>query len=195
MRIIAGRYKGRNLKSPPSTETRPTSDRLRETLFNVISPFLAGARFLDLCAGSGAVGIEALSRAAAHSTFVDRSRQMSELIETNLRLCRIEPADFAIVTADAIDFLRKQIKRSPPGWDLIFFDPPYADDHLVVLEALGVFAHALINEEGVLIVEHHHKTTLPESCGEIERYRVLKQGESSLSFYRRKRNSVGSSDG
>lgn len=184
MRIIAGRYKGRNLKSPPSTDTRPTSDRLRETLFNVISPLLPGARFLDLCAGSGAVGIEALSRAVGHSTFVDRSRQISKLIETNLKLCRIEPADFAIVTAEAIDFLRKQVKTDSPGWDLIFFDPPYADDNLDVLKALGGYAYALINEGGVLIVEHHHKTSLPESCGELERYRILKQGESSLSFYR-----------
>ncbi|HEV7395700.1 MAG TPA: 16S rRNA (guanine(966)-N(2))-methyltransferase RsmD [Pyrinomonadaceae bacterium] len=190
MRIIAGRYKGRNLKSPPSTETRPTSDRLRETLFNVISPLLGGARFLDLCAGSGAVGIEALSRGAGHSTFVDRSREMSILIGTNLKLCRIEPTDFAIVTADAIDFLRKQFKTCSPGWDLIYFDPLYADDHLAVLEALGGFAHALINEAGVLIVEHHHKTALPESCGAIERYRILKQGESSLSFYSNNQQSI-----
>jgi 16S rRNA (guanine(966)-N(2))-methyltransferase RsmD len=152
-------------------------------LFNVISPFLPSSRFLDLCAGSGAVGIEALSRAAGHSTFVDRSRQMSKLIETNLKLCRIEPADFTIVAAAAIDYLRKQVKTGSPGWDLIFFDPPYADEHLPVLEALGGYAHALINEGGVLIVEHHHKTSLPESCGELERYRILKQGESSLTFY------------
>ena len=80
MRIIAGEYKGRNLKSPPSLEVRPTSDRLRETLFNVIAPRIEDARFLDLCAGSGAVGIEALSRGAQHVTFVDRSRRMCALI-------------------------------------------------------------------------------------------------------------------
>src|SRR6185503_16694531 len=89
MRIIAGAYKGRNLKSPPSLEVRPTSDRLRETLFNVIAPRIEDARFLDLCAGSGAVGIEALSRGAAHLTFVDRSRRMCALIKSNLDLCGV----------------------------------------------------------------------------------------------------------
>ena len=89
MRIIAGEYKGRNLKSPPSMNVRPTSDRLRETLFNVIAPQIEGAKFLDLCAGSGAVGIEALSRGASHATFVDRSRRMYKLIEANVKLCRI----------------------------------------------------------------------------------------------------------
>ena len=84
MRIIAGKYRGRRLKSPPSDRTRPTSDRLRETLFNVLAPRIEGVRFLDLCAGTGAVGIEALSRGAAHVTFVDQSRKVSALIETNL---------------------------------------------------------------------------------------------------------------
>ena len=83
MRIIAGKYRGRQLKSPPSAQTRPTSDRLRETLFNVLAPRIEGARFLDLCAGTGAVGIEALSRGAEHVTFVDQSRKMCGLIEAN----------------------------------------------------------------------------------------------------------------
>src|SRR5438094_1601593 len=85
MRIIAGKYRGRKLKSPPSLQTRPTSDRLRETLFNILAPRIRGARLLDLCAGSGAVAIEALSRGAAHVTFVDRSRKMYALIATNLK--------------------------------------------------------------------------------------------------------------
>ena len=89
MRIIAGKYRGRNLKSPPSLQVRPTSDRLRETLFNVIAPRIQSARFLDLCAGSGAVGIEALSRGASQAVFVDKSRKMCELVEANLDLCRI----------------------------------------------------------------------------------------------------------
>src|SRR6185295_17122021 len=111
MRIIAGKYRGRNLKSPPTLGTRPTSDRLRETLFNVLAPRLQGARFLDLCAGSGAVGIEALSRGAAHSTFVDHSRKMSGLIEANLDLCRISEEQTKVVQEDAFDFLRHAISR------------------------------------------------------------------------------------
>src|SRR5258706_9629438 len=112
MRIIAGKFRGRKLKSPSSLETRPTSDRLRETLFNVLAPRLNGARFLDLCAGSGAVGIEALSRAAAHVTLVDNSRKMGHLIQANLDLCRIGEVQAAVVIADAAEFLRRRLKRS-----------------------------------------------------------------------------------
>src|SRR6185503_15520666 len=137
MRIIAGKYRGRNLKSPPSLEVRPTSDRLRETLFNVIAPRIEGARFLDLCAGSGAVGIEALSRGAAHATFVDRSRRMCALIKSNLDLCGIEKDQSEIVQSEAHYFLKHrpgQKVGSIHPWDLIFFDPPYADNYLTILD-------------------------------------------------------------
>src|SRR3989440_8336549 len=135
MRVIAGYYRGRNLKSPPSLEVRPTSDRLRETLFNVITPRIQGVRFLDLCAGSGAVGIEALSRGAAHVTFVDRSRKMFALIEANLELCQIAKEERQVVQMEATDFLRQALRQpgGPPSrgksepWDIVFFDPPYAE--------------------------------------------------------------------
>src|SRR5262250_3945414 len=107
MRVIAGKYRGRKLKSPPSTQTRPTSDRLRETLFNVLAPRIEGAAFLDLCAGTGAVGIEALSRGAEHVTFVDQSRQMCALIETNLEALKIGSDEYGLITADAFEFLRR----------------------------------------------------------------------------------------
>src|SRR5919107_1933859 len=124
MRIIAGLYKGRNLKSPPSLNVRPTSDRLRETLFNVVAPRIQEARFLDLCAGSGAVGIEALSRGASHATFVDRSRRSCKLIESNVELCRISEEQQEIYSAEASEFLR-QTTSTP--WDIVFFDPPYKE--------------------------------------------------------------------
>ena len=186
MRIIAGKYRGRNLKSPPSLEVRPTSDRLRETLFNVIAPRIENARFLDLCAGSGAVGIEALSRGAARVTFVDRSRKMCELIKSNIDLCRIERSESEVVQAEALDYLRRFIAKQPDSgkpWDIVFFDPPYAIDYLPMLETLGARSASLLTEKGLLIVEHHHKTDLPETLGDLNRYRVLKQGDSALSFY------------
>src|SRR6185503_14486621 len=130
MRVIAGEYKGRKLKSPPSMQVRPTSDRLRETLFNVIAPRISGARFLDLCAGSGAVGIEALSRGASFVTFVDRSRKMCGLVEANLDLCRIPEDQTEVVNTTAEDFLRQSPARKRAPWDMIFFDPPYATDYL-----------------------------------------------------------------
>lgn len=198
MRVIAGAYKGRNLKSPPSLQVRPTSDRLRETLFNVIAPRIENSRFLDLCAGSGAVGIEALSRGASHVTFVDRSRRSCQLIEANVALCRIPEEQNEIYCTTADDFLShkkaqkaqeaQEAQKTQKGdagqidcWDIVFFDPPYRENYFRTLELLG--SARLISDDGLLIVEHHHKNVLPESIGNLRRFRVLKQGDSSLSFY------------
>lgn len=166
-------------------QVRPTSDRLRETLFNVLDPRIEGTRFLDLCAGSGAVGIEALSRGASFVTFVDRSRKMCGLIESNLDLCRIPEEQTEVVMSDAVEFLRRtKARASGAAWDIIFYDPPYATDYLFVLGEFGApGAQALLSENGVLVVEHHHKNGLKDSFGEIRRLRVLKQGDSALSFY------------
>jgi len=161
-------------------DVRPTSDRLRETLFNVIAPRIEDVRFLDLCAGSGAVGIEALSRGASYATFVDRSRRSCKLIEANLELCRVPEDQHEIYSAEAGEFLRQT--TSPP-WDIIFFDPPYKQDYLKTLEYIGANSSRLLTDDGLVIVEHHHKNALPESLGNLRRKRVLKQGDSSLSFY------------
>src|SRR3979490_3321219 len=111
LRIIAGKYRGRKLKRPPSLETRPTSDRLRETLFNILAPRIKGSRFLDLCAGSGAVGIEALSRGAAHATLVDQSRGMCALIEANLAEFGVDENDAEVVNGEAAEFLLRRRKK------------------------------------------------------------------------------------
>jgi len=191
MRVIAGKYRGRNLKSPPSLEVRPTSDRLRETLFNVIAPRIKGTRFLDLCAGSGAVGIEALSRGATHVTFVDRSRRMCLLVKSNLDLCRIEANENEVVLAKAHDYLRRVTAKSSGAadsknelqWDIVFFDPPYASDYFPTLDLLGSHSSSLLTEAGLVIVEHRHKNELQDEVGRIIRSRTLKQGDSALSFY------------
>jgi len=142
---------------------RPTSDRLRETLFNVIAPRIVAARFLDLCAGSGAIGIEALSRGAAHVTFVDNSRAMCDLIKSNLELCRIERSDSQVIQEEAKTYLRRFIAKQPDSgkpWDIVFFDPPYATNYSPVLDIFGARAFSLLTESGLLIVEHHHKNEL-----------------------------------
>ncbi len=157
MRIIAGQFRGRKLKSPPSLQTRPTSDRLRETLFNILAPRIEGARFLDLCAGSGAVGIEALSRGAAHVTFVDRSRKMCTLIEANLVALAITENKFDIVCGETLEFLRRRAKDEADSFEIAFYDPPYSIDH--------------------------RKKELGETFGMLHRARILKQGDSCLSFY------------
>ena len=173
------------MKSPPSLETRPTSDRLRETLFNVLAPRIKGARFLDLCAGSGAVGIEALSRGAAHATFVDQSRRMCALIEANLAALGVDEGEVDVVGLEALVFLRRRAKKDGEPFDIIFFDPPYATDYEIALDYVGEHAVRLLAEGGVVIVEHHHKNGLKEELGRLKRHRVVKQGDSSLSFYER----------
>ena len=183
MRVIAGKYRGRNLKSPPTLEVRPTSDRLRETLFNVIAPRIRDTRFLDLCAGSGAIGIEALSRDAIHATFVDCSRRMTALIKSNLELCRITEAESEVVQSEASEFLRRATKKHAAPWDIVYFDPPYAEDYLAVLNVLSFQAEALLTDDGLVIVEHHHKNQLHDEIGILRRTRILKQGDSALSFY------------
>jgi 16S rRNA (guanine966-N2)-methyltransferase len=159
-------------------DVRPTSDRLRETLFNVIGSRVQESRFLDLCAGSGAVGIEALSRGASYATFVDRSRRSCLLIEANLELCRIPDEQREIYCSEVSEFLRQT--RAEP-WDIIYFDPPYKQDYLKTLGIIG--SKKLVSDGGLLVVEHHHKNQLPEISGNLRRTRILKQGDSALSFY------------
>src|SRR5438105_857913 len=168
MRVIAGKYRGRKLKSPPSIQTRPTSDRLRETLFNILAPRIEGARFLDLCAGSGAVGIEALSRGAAHVTFVDQSKTMCALIEANQGTLNVDENQIAVVQMEASEFLRSA-QRTADCFDIIFFDPPYAADYAAVLNYAADHIGQLLAKDGVTVVEHHKKRELAEQFGALKR--------------------------
>jgi 16S rRNA (guanine966-N2)-methyltransferase len=149
MRVIAGIYRGRILKSPPDQRTRPTSDRLRETLFNVLAPRIDDdTRFLDLCAGTGAVGIEALSRGSAFATFVDRSKRACGLIEENLDKLGVPESQTEVINTDAANFTGRDHSN---GWDIIFFDPPYVSDYALVLHDIGE-RNCLLTDGGVLIV-------------------------------------------
>lgn len=180
MRIIAGKYRRRVIKSPPSLRTRPTSDRLRETLFNVLAPRIFDeTRFLDLCSGTGAIGIEALSRDAAFAVFVDKSRKSCALIEENLDLLNVPEEETDVVQADAAEYL----KKTTESFDIIFFDPPYQNDYRDVLELIGIERATLLNEDGLLVVEHDKKNDLPDLIGNLRRWRIITQGGSCLSFY------------
>jgi 16S rRNA (guanine(966)-N(2))-methyltransferase RsmD len=170
-------------------QTRPTSDRLRETLFNVLAPRLQGARFLDLCAGTGAIGIEALSRGASFVTFVDRVHKICGLVEENLDLLGVPEEMTEVVKSDAAEYLKRtregghEWRAGTEPWDVIYFDPPYSSDYLAVLKELGAHTPAFLREGGVFVAEHHHKNALPEESGRLRRRRLLKQGDSALSFY------------
>lgn len=180
MRIISGLYGGRVLKSPSDNKTRPTSDRLRETLFSVLTPQISEeTRFLDLCAGTGAVGIEALSRGAEFVTFVDRSKKACALIEENLDKLAVPETQTDVLNLEAENFTGR--KHASP-WHIAYFDPPYEWDYSLVLHDFGTKLD-LLDPTGVLIAEHHTKKHMPELIGTLRRWRVLKQGETSLSFY------------
>lgn len=186
MRIISGQFRGRRLASLKGEDIRPTSDRLRETLFNVLTSgnpsALEGSVWLDLFAGTGAVGIEALSRGAAMVYFVDSSKAATELIRRNLDPLEVssrfqvllQKAERAISTLD-----RQQIRA-----DFIFLDPPYAlgDAYRATLEALG---NSALAEKALVIAEHEKKNGLAEDFGVLQRLRKLEQGDAALSFYRR----------
>jgi 16S rRNA (guanine966-N2)-methyltransferase len=188
MRIIAGTYRSRILKSLKGVALRPTSDRLRETLFNVLSPNIAGSRFVDLFAGTGAIGIEALSRGAAEVVFIESHAPAVTLIRRNLESLGIT-TDATVLAVDALRGLAMLAARKNsgvPAFDHVFLDPPYAaaEDYSRVLEFLG--AADLLAPGGIVIAEHRRNFDLPEEPGALKRFRVLRQGDAALSFYRRR---------
>jgi 16S rRNA (guanine966-N2)-methyltransferase len=187
MRVIAGQYRRRTLRSLPGLEIRPTADRLRETLFNVLCAgnptALAESTWLDLYAGTGAVGIEALSRGAGMVCFVELSKAAAELIAENLKALGIV-SGFQIVKAEAGKALR-QLETAGRVADFVFLDPPYSqqDEYAKTLTALA--ESNLLREQSLVIAEHEKRFDPGEACGELRRYRKLVQGDAALSFYRR----------
>lgn len=180
MRIIAGRLKGCRLDAPKWDGLRPTSDTLRETLFNVLAPRIQDARVLDGYAGTGAVGIEALSRGAAHVTFIERDPRAAALIEANLKRCGLSDR-YAIIRAGFAGTERPPVAGA---FDVIFIDPPYGAAHLsAALDA----AEPLVAEGTLLVVEHAKRDAAPESKGTLIRTRLLRSGDSALAFYSRRR--------
>ncbi len=174
------------LEAPLGLSTRPTSDRLRETLFNVLAPRLQGAAFVDLYAGSGAVGLEALSRGAASVTFVERAPAALKALRANLAQLGIG-SGFRIQPGSVASFLRKAMETSPGpiAYELVFLDPPYEAEreYEVTLGLLGGAAAAVLTPGAVVIAEHRRKEPLEERYGALERTRLLEQGDAALSFY------------
>lgn len=174
MRVIAGRLRGRRLKAPTWDGLRPTSDRLRETLFDILGPAVEGARVLDGFAGTGAIGIEALSRGAAHATFVEHDPRAVKLIEMNLELLGLK--DRAIIRAGFAEAARR---LADTAFDLVFLDPPYAAAVEETLEA----AAPLVVTGARLVIEHAARQAMPAACGGLMWRRTVTAGDSALSFY------------
>ena len=190
MRVIAGTFRSRPLLAPAGSDTRPTADRLRETLFNVLTNGavnrVAGASFLDLYAGSGAVGIEALSRGAAAVTFVEQGAPAIQILQKNLENLGIRGASAKIEKRSVGRFLRGSIEKAASGaFSVVFLDPPYdlAEEYAMALGLLGGEGVSLLAPGAWVIAEHRRKQALAESYGNLSRVRLLEQGDAALSFY------------
>jgi len=177
MRVIAGSLKGRRLKTPTWEGLRPTSDKLRETLFNILAPRVAGARVLDGYAGTGATGIEALSRGAAFVAFVERDRRAQALLAENLALCGVEDG-YAIIRAEMARAM-DQLRAAGLTFDIALLDPPYGQSADAELAAVA----ELLAPGGIAVVEHARRQPAAERAGRLLRSRDVRSGDSALTFY------------
>jgi 16S rRNA (guanine(966)-N(2))-methyltransferase RsmD len=183
MQITDGRLRGKLLHSTLSPRVRPTARQIREALFKNLLRRTRASRFLDICAGSGMVGIEAISRGACLSTFVERSAKMCSFIKKNLENCGVKSGHGEIFEIEAIPFLMRMEKRRRV-WDVVYYDPPYDTDYN---EVLAFFARGVaLRQKGVLVIEHHSDMFFPEEMGQLRRWRVVSLGETSLTFYERR---------
>jgi 16S rRNA (guanine966-N2)-methyltransferase len=181
MRVIAGSLKGRRLQTPTWDGLRPTSDKLRETLFNVLAAQIGGARVLDAYAGTGAVGIEAWSRGAAHVTFVERDRRAAALIAANLAHCGI--INGCVIIRDTVAHALDALRGGPP-FDIVLLDPPYD------LPASGVLAACgdVVAPAGLVVLEYARRLPPPPAAGQLTGVRQIASGDSGLALYRRTLN-------
>jgi 16S rRNA (guanine966-N2)-methyltransferase len=181
MRVISGQFRGRRLKGPKGFELRPTGDRLKEALFNILNPYLAGATMIDFFSGTGAIGIEALSRGTEQVVLVERDPAAVALIRHNLDLCGIG-GGFRIIQDDVFPTLRSLIRQDFKT-DIMFFDPPYDWQPYEDLLKLA-FRTELASSHTIAAIEHARRAGLPESGETFDRYRIVRQGDKCLSFYK-----------
>jgi 16S rRNA (guanine966-N2)-methyltransferase len=187
MRIISGIYRGFHLRSLKGASLRPTSDQMRETLFDVLGPSIAGARFLDGYAGSGAVGLEALSRGAAEVVLVESHRGAQELVRRNLEALRA--ADGVRLLGLRLETALDRLAQDGEHFDYVFLDPPYAEiaEYHRALRQLG--RSTLLDAASIVIAEHSRHVLLEEKYGRLERRRSIRHGDAQLAFYHLKSGS------
>jgi len=183
MRVIAGKFKGRKLTALRGERVRPTSDRVKESLFSILRNYLQDAKFLDLCSGSGNIGIEALSRGVKSVTFVDKSFKSISVIKRNLEKCDIS------LKSDQIELICKKaqtaielLSKKGEKFGLIYFDPPYDSD--IYIETLNQIDKTdILAKDGLIIAEHSHDKEIPESIGSLLLKETRRYGNTKLSFF------------
>ena len=183
MRVISGLFRSRQLKSNPPPGIRPTSDKLRETLFNILGSAVDGSTFLDGYAGMGGIGIEAISRGAQFVYFVDQSRKACAIIRENMESLDVTDG-FRVMEMDLTKAL-DACERDMIQFDIAFLDPPYEREDLYHKSLEQFSTRPLLKPDGILVIEHSKRVEMPEFAGSLERYRSLKQGDSGLAFYRK----------
>lgn len=180
MRIIAGTARGIRLTMVPGSHVRPTADRVKESLFNVIGPFFDGGKALDLFAGTGGLGIEALSRGIEHAVFVDKSPVSTKVVRDNLKIARL--IDKAETHSCDARFALKKLNAREMRFHLIFLDPPYHQGLLLELLEL-ISEYQLLADDGIVIVEHSKDFKIPEELGTLVLTRKLTYGNTFMSLY------------
>jgi 16S rRNA (guanine(966)-N(2))-methyltransferase RsmD len=195
MRVIAGKFKGRQLVAPKGIDVRPLADRVKESLFSILRYEIVDSTFLDLCAGSGNVGIEALSRGASAVTFIDKSALCIKTIIRNLEKCGIHPvyggeqgggisADEPQVTLLCMDALKglSHLSKHEATFDIIFLGPPYHSE-ILLRSSQQISELGLLSPNGIIIAEHHRKQYLPDEIHQLMLFRRERYGDAILSFY------------
>ncbi|MBI1869663.1 MAG: 16S rRNA (guanine(966)-N(2))-methyltransferase RsmD [Chlamydiae bacterium] len=182
MRIIAGLAKGRLLKTLPGDTVRPTADRVRESIFNILDSHIMGADILDLFAGSGALGLESLSRGAEASTFVEKSKRASLVIRENFETLHFQNSQ--ILTMDVFKSL-SFFKRREKFFDLVFADPPYSFFKEIWIQDLWKGVSQILSKEGIFVVEHPSQWSSVKMMDSLEQYDIRQYGQTSVSFYKK----------
>lgn len=182
MRVVSGVCKGRALKAVPGNTTRPTTDKVKEALFNMIGPYFEGGMGLDLFAGSGGLGLEALSRGLDQVIFIDRERKAIQTIYENIQACKMEDKA-EVYRNDAERAIKALIKREI-RFDYIFLDPPYKKQQLLSLMQ-KISENRLLKNEGYIVCEHSHDVELPDSVGEFTQYKHEQYGIIAITIYSR----------
>lgn len=181
MRVIGGSHKGRRLRPPPGLDVRPTSDRVREALFSILSPYIRHAHVVDLYAGTGAVGLEALSRGADRVIFVEQKRSSLDVLHENLRRCH-NPQEAIVIAGQMPQVLSQSefLKWAP--FDIIFADPPYHDGKMSTLLSI-ISTRVPLTSRGMVILEHLTRTPLPQQVETLWQVRQARYGNTTLSFF------------